>query len=218
MTSHAMRWLPDRVEYRVWRGGPDDESPANMIHAWTYTGPHIPRPEQPRMHLNLWKLDGTPASGPGSDLPGLHLRPGGRGFRGGRQARAASRRARPAGFIPPRRTRSIPRPRSASTWSAAGSSGWTSTIWTAAACGPSSSGYLTAGEHEATWDGRDDGGRHAGLGVYLLRLRGEDFVETRRVALSSDSGMPFPSFFGPGLRLGAFSRPRLDDWDAGRLG
>ena len=23
---HAMRWLPDRVEYRVWRGGPYAES------------------------------------------------------------------------------------------------------------------------------------------------------------------------------------------------
>jgi len=62
VTSHAMRWLPDRAEYRAWRGGPDDESAENMIHSWTYTGPHIPRPGQPRMHLNLWKLGGTPAA------------------------------------------------------------------------------------------------------------------------------------------------------------
>ena len=33
-----------------------------MIHSWTYTGPHIPRPEQPRVHINLWQFDGPPAS------------------------------------------------------------------------------------------------------------------------------------------------------------
>ena len=27
VTSHAMRWLPDRVEYRVWRGGPTTSRP-----------------------------------------------------------------------------------------------------------------------------------------------------------------------------------------------
>lgn len=62
LSSHAFRWTPDVVEFRSWRGGPDDESPANMIHSWTYNGVHISRNEQPRVHLNLWKLSGTPAS------------------------------------------------------------------------------------------------------------------------------------------------------------
>lgn len=62
LSTHAINWLPDRVECRSWRGGPDDESPVNMIHEWTYYGPHVPRPEQPRVHLNLWKLSGTPST------------------------------------------------------------------------------------------------------------------------------------------------------------
>jgi hypothetical protein len=62
LTSHAFRWLPDRVECRSWRGGPADEMPSNLIHTWTYAGPHIPRPEQPRVHLNLWQFNSPPAT------------------------------------------------------------------------------------------------------------------------------------------------------------
>ncbi len=62
-TSHAFRWLPDRIECRVWYGGPTDESAGTLVHTWTYAGPHIPRPEQPRVHINFWQLDGPPASG-----------------------------------------------------------------------------------------------------------------------------------------------------------
>ncbi len=56
ITSHAFRWLHDRVECRSWRGGPLDEATSAQIYSWTYTGPHIPRPEQPRVHLNLWQI------------------------------------------------------------------------------------------------------------------------------------------------------------------
>ena len=45
------------------------------------------------------------------------------------------------------------------------------------------SGHATAGVHRATWDGRDDAGRRLASGVYLLRLLGEDFAESRRVTL-----------------------------------
>jgi len=62
VTSHAFRWLPDKVEYRSWRGGPADEAPENMINSWTYTGPHIPRPERPRVHMNLWQFNGSPST------------------------------------------------------------------------------------------------------------------------------------------------------------
>jgi len=60
ISSHAIRWLPDRVEGRAWRGGPEDESPTSLISEWTYTGPHIPRPEQPRVHINLWYFGSPP--------------------------------------------------------------------------------------------------------------------------------------------------------------
>ncbi len=62
LASHAFNWLPDRIEFRSWRGGPAEESPENLIFAWTYTGPHIPRPEQPRVHINLWQTSGPPAT------------------------------------------------------------------------------------------------------------------------------------------------------------
>lgn len=60
ISSHAIRWLPDRVECRAWRGGPADESTATRITSWTYTGPHNPRPEQPRVHINLWYFGDPP--------------------------------------------------------------------------------------------------------------------------------------------------------------
>lgn len=62
ISSHAIRWLPDRVECRAWRGGPAAESPTSLITAWTYTGPHIPRPEQPRVHINLWYFGDPPSA------------------------------------------------------------------------------------------------------------------------------------------------------------
>ncbi len=62
LSSHAFRWLPDRVEFRSWYGDTQDESPQNMIHQWIYNGPHIPRPEQPRVHINLWYFGSPPAT------------------------------------------------------------------------------------------------------------------------------------------------------------
>lgn len=63
LVSYAFRWLPGRIEYRAWRGGPDDESPASMLRSWTYRGVHLPIPEQPRLHLNLWHLGAGPSDG-----------------------------------------------------------------------------------------------------------------------------------------------------------
>jgi len=62
LTSYAFRWLPDRIEFRSWAGDSQDEAPVNMIHEWVYTGPHTPRPEQPRVHMNLWQFSGSPTS------------------------------------------------------------------------------------------------------------------------------------------------------------
>jgi hypothetical protein len=63
LVSYAFRWLPDRIEFRAWRGGPDAESPASTIRTWVYTGQHLPRPEQPRVHLNLWYFGAGPTDG-----------------------------------------------------------------------------------------------------------------------------------------------------------
>ncbi len=62
LTSYAFNWLPDRVEFRSWYGGSGDEAPENMIFTWTYDGPHIPCPEFPRVHLNLWQHNGPPST------------------------------------------------------------------------------------------------------------------------------------------------------------
>ncbi len=183
ITSHAMRWWADRVEYRVWRGGPFDESPETMIHAWTYAGPHIPRPEQPRMHLNLWKLEGTPSSNqeivfhdfvfvpeqgmsavPDPTTPPASVRP---------VARLLS--ARPSPFVSEseirfelfgearvdvgiisvdgRRVRTL------------------------------SSGVLQPGVHAVRWDGRDDGGRLLEAGSYWIWLGGGELDRVHRTTL-----------------------------------
>lgn len=44
-------------------------------------------------------------------------------------------------------------------------------------------GYYPAGEHQASWDGRDGRGLMAGSGVYLVRLQAGDGVISRRVML-----------------------------------
>jgi hypothetical protein len=178
LTSHAFRWLSDRVEYRSWRGGPQDESPANLIHSWTYTGPHIPRPEQPRVHINLWQFTGPPSSDqevvldeftfipdspvvgvPGNlPLPGLvtHLS-------------AAS----PNPFTPSTTIRfRMPTEGSAGILVYDVSGRLIRTLVDS---------YFPAGEHEAVWNGQDDAGNRVASGVYLYQLRAGSIVETKRV-------------------------------------
>lgn len=45
-------------------------------------------------------------------------------------------------------------------------------------------GFLTAGEYERSWDGRDDAGNRVASGVYLVHLRSGELQETRRVLLT----------------------------------
>jgi hypothetical protein len=60
--SLAFNWQADQIDFRCWEGALDQEEDSAQLHAWNYAGPHIPRPEIPRLHLNLWKLAGEPAS------------------------------------------------------------------------------------------------------------------------------------------------------------
>lgn len=184
VVSHAMRWLADRVEYRVWRGGPADESAATMVRAWTYTGPHVPRPEQPRLHLNLWRF-GDPPAGPQEVVfrDFVFVPEGGVTAVGGGPDSAtppatAGRilTVAPSPFNP-QTTINFELDRSGAAslevFDLAGRR-----LRTLAA------GRLAAGTHQRTWDGRDDHGRAVASGIYLIRLRGSDFVETRRVVLA----------------------------------
>ena len=42
---------------------------------------------------------------------------------------------------------------------------------------------VAAGRHAVTWDGRDDAGREVASGTYLVRVRADDVVRTRKIAL-----------------------------------
>ncbi|MEZ5064696.1 MAG: proprotein convertase P-domain-containing protein [bacterium] len=44
-------------------------------------------------------------------------------------------------------------------------------------------GFLPAGGHSATWDGRDEAGRRASAGIYFYRLESREYSATRKVVL-----------------------------------
>jgi hypothetical protein len=188
IASHAFRWLDDRVEFRSWRGGPGDESSATMIQAWTYTGPHIPRPEQPRVHVNLWQFEAPPATDQEIVLDAFTFVPAGSpsavgdapaGPGAAESAVAPRSMARPNPF----------NPRTTIVYTAAvaadaeihifATSGATSgrlvrTLWR---------GAVPPGEHAVVWDGRDDDGVAVATGVYLYRLRVGQRMEARPLVL-----------------------------------
>ena len=183
LVSHAMRWLADRVEYRVWRGGPDDESPETTIHAWTYAGPHIPRPEQPRMHLNLWKLDGTPAANQEVVFDDFTFIPEG-GTTDVADGSGVRIPVAPAGRLLPAAPNPF-NPRTTIRFALDSDGAVQLGIFDLAGrrVRTLADGSYAAGEHRLSWEGRDDEGRRLNSGVYLLRLKGSGFVATRRVAL-----------------------------------
>ncbi len=180
ITSHAFRWLPDKVEYRSWRGGPGDESPGSLIHSWTYAGAHIPRPEQPRVHINLWRITGAPASNQEVILSGFNFIPHGSVVAVPEEPPAAGRI--PA-LLPP-----SPNPFSAGTtlrWRMreAGHAEVTVHDLAGRRIRVLADGPYDRGEHEAVWNGRDDAGRRLASGIYMLRFRSGPAVETRRIVL-----------------------------------
>jgi hypothetical protein len=179
LTSHAFEWLSDSVEFRSWRGGPADEAPENMIHSWTYTGPHIPRPEQPRVHINLWQFNGPPETDQEVVIDEFTFIPegGGAGIHTDTYVSGVSRlsMARPSPFrdeteigynmmkggnaeivvydVLGRRVRTLV------------------------------SGFVRAGDHRVVWDGRDDSGKEVAPGAYLYQLRTDNVVETRKLVM-----------------------------------
>jgi hypothetical protein len=177
VTSYAFRWLANRVEFRSWRGGPGDEAASLPIHSWTYTGPHIPRPESPRVHMNLWRFDGAPVTNQEVVIDAFTFVP-------------------PGGVLavtPPTGTASAllaarPNPFGASTtirFVAATSGRAEITVFDLLGRRQRTllDGHVPAGEREVVWDGRDDSGAQTPAGVYLCRVRTDDIVQTRRMIL-----------------------------------
>ncbi len=182
IVSYAFRWLPDRVEFRAWRGGPEAEAVSTPIHTWTYTKWHIPRPEQPRVHLNLWRFDGVPATNQEVVMDDFRFTPACANEPCG--VLAVDPPAAPAPLL------LAPRPNPFV--------GSTAIRWVAPRSGRVEvavfdllgrrqrtllEGDVPAGEREVVWDGRDDAGRPVPAGVYLCRVKSDDIVRSNRMVL-----------------------------------
>ncbi|MCP4144481.1 MAG: T9SS type A sorting domain-containing protein [bacterium] len=182
LVSSAMRWSPDKIEFRIWRGDANQESQSNLIQSWTYTGPHIARPEQPRIHLNLWKLSSNPVdiqevifddfvfvplenTTSIDETPGNHIAcPNGR-----------LHSAYPNPFNPKTSLKlSLINPDyiNLDIFDIDG-----------AIVKNITSGYFDSGEHHFEWDGLDNNGRKVASGLFICRLKGNGYIETQRLIL-----------------------------------
>ena len=178
---HAMRWLPQRVEFRSWRGGPDDESAATRIATWTYSGANLPRPEMPRVHLNMWQL-AAPTTLQEAVINAFTFRPicptGTCGVLGGDPPPAPS-----AGV-----TAAAPNPFASGTTirystALAGVAELTVLDVAGRRVRDLVNGPVGAGPHAAEWNGRDDAGRRVAPGVYFYRLRAPGIADTKRMVV-----------------------------------
>ena len=179
LTSHAFRWTSNRLEFRAWRGAAGDESPANLITSWTYSGPHVPRPDRPRVHFNLWQFNGPPASPQEVVIDDFQFTPWPAPVVAvdepapSRHLALSLASSNPASGGVTLRC-AIPRPGSArlDVFDVAGRRVRTM-----------SAGPLGPGAHELGWDGRGDSGARLPEGVYLLRLECAGQRATARVVL-----------------------------------
>jgi len=179
-TCFAFRWLPDRVEFRAWRGGPDEEAPETALAAWTYLGPHVPRPEQPRVHVNLW-LTGAPAAAQDVVLADFVFTP----FEDGLPAAPPGLRPRRSGLAlaPP-----VPNPCNPSATlrfelARAGNVELAVHDLAGRRVRTLLAGPRAAGAHAVAWDGRDGEGRPVASGLYFCTLRGGGELAVRRLLL-----------------------------------
>jgi hypothetical protein len=182
ITSHAMKWLPHQVEFRSWRGGPDAESPGTMIASWTYTGPHIPRPESPRVHLNLWQL-AAPAVTQEVVFHAFTFRPDCPSGNCGPVAAGPSAATEPAA-----RLAAAPNPFATATtirYTLTTTGTMELTVYDVAGrrVARLAGGPGRPGEHTAHWDRRDDAGRRVPAGIYLCRLLTPGHSGTRRLVV-----------------------------------
>jgi hypothetical protein len=178
LTSHAFRWLPDRVEFRSWRGGSQSEAPENLIHSWIYTGPHIPRPEQPRVHINLWQVNGPPAVFQEVIIEEFTFIPEG----------VTSEAQQPESDMASRLAVARPNPFNAcATIEFTIQKGGIAEIIVYDVSGRRVcalvNSFVPAGVHEVVWDGRNDSGDRVASGLYLYRLRTGGVVETKKMIL-----------------------------------
>jgi len=178
ITSHAIRWLHDRVECRSWRGGPNDESTSVQIHSWTYTGPHIPRPEQPRVHINLWQIN-LPEGDQEVILDAFTFVPV-----GGPTGVADGAPAATKSYL----SDAFPNPFNPTT--TIGYTMLTDGIAEIAIYDVRGRrvrtlvhGIIAAGYKEVVWDGRNDSGGRVASGVYLYQLRTGSVVETKKMVM-----------------------------------
>jgi hypothetical protein len=182
VTSYAFRWLPDKVEFRAWRGGAADEAASTPIHSWTYAKWHIPRPEQPRVHMNLWRFDGVPAANQEVVMDDFTFTP--------------ACAAEPCGILavdPPAGAAPVllaPRPNpfvssTAIRFAAARSGRVEIAVFDLMGRRQRTllDAEVPAGGREVVWDGRDDAGAPLPAGVYLCRVRSDDIVRTNRMVL-----------------------------------
>ncbi len=177
LTSHAFSWHSDQIEYRSWRGGLSDEEPANMINEWTYTGPHIPRPEQPRVHINLWRLNESMVTEQEVVLRDFRFYPEGTvvADRDYTASPTCLHSAVPNPFNPVTTIGFTLDRESYTTISVYDVSGRHIRDLV--------SGIITKGYHEVTWNGRNSDGRLEASGVYFCRLKTANAVETRKMVL-----------------------------------
>lgn len=181
-TSHAMRWLPQGVEFRSWRGGPDAESPSTTIATWTYTGGYLPRPDAPRVHINLWQL-ASPAVTQEVVLDGFTFRPACPG--GGCGALAVDP---PVSRAPVALEPLAPNPcvtGTAIAYTLAVPDRVDLAVFDVAGrrIRRLPSGLATAGRHVTRWDVRNDTGARVAAGVYVIALQTGGRTECRRVVV-----------------------------------
>jgi hypothetical protein len=153
-----------------------------MIHAWTYTGPHIPRPEIPRVHVNLWQCCGPPSSNQEVVLAGFYHFPA--------EETGVDELPGDGDLLGPGAHLMAARPNPFNPVTTIGYSLRQDGVAELTVFNPAGrrvrtlvDGLVTAGDHEATWDGLDDRGTPVASGVYFYRLRVGDSVETRRMVL-----------------------------------
>ena len=131
---------------------------------------------QPRVHINLWQVNGSPATEQEVVIDSFH-------------------------FVPEGSTTDVAVPRLAAQLLAATPNPFnpTTTIhyttmrethvslrafdMRGRLVRTLANGMVSAGEHSVTWDGQDDSGRRLSSGVYLVRMQADRATESRKVVL-----------------------------------